>query len=109
MVLPEKKTYGYRERDEEKRTEFILRIRQKKVKERVHVDESGIDNREDYGYGWNEKGQRFYDLKSGKRSLYCEYDKWLMPRETDSAPNERKALVTVPCLSNGYLTNSYLS
>ncbi len=28
-----------------------------------------IDNREDYGYGWNEKGKRFYDLKSGKRSL----------------------------------------
>lgn len=36
---------------------------------RVYVDESGIDNREDYGYGWNEKGQRFYDLKSGKRSI----------------------------------------
>lgn len=28
-----------------------------------------MDNREDYGYGWNEKGKRFYDLKSGKRSL----------------------------------------
>lgn len=35
----------------------------------VYVDESGIDNRDDYGYGWNEKGERFYDLKSGKRSL----------------------------------------
>lgn len=33
------------------------------------MDESGIDNRDDYGYGWNEKGERFYDLKSGKRSL----------------------------------------
>lgn len=28
-----------------------------------------MDNREDYGYGWNLKGKRFYDLKSGKRSL----------------------------------------
>ena len=36
---------------------------------RVYVDESGIDNRDDYGYGWNEKGQRFHDLKAGKRSM----------------------------------------
>lgn len=28
-----------------------------------------MDNREDYGYGWNPQGKRFYDLKSGKRSL----------------------------------------
>jgi hypothetical protein len=24
-----------------------------------------MDNREDYDYGWNEKGQRFHALKSG--------------------------------------------
>jgi len=35
----------------------------------VYLDESGMDNREDYGYEWNEKGQRFYSLKSGKRSI----------------------------------------
>lgn len=28
-----------------------------------------MDNRDDYGYGWNERGSRFYDLKSGKRSI----------------------------------------
>ena len=33
----------------------------------VYVDEAGMDNREDYGYGWNEKGQRFHALKSGGR------------------------------------------
>lgn len=33
------------------------------------MDEAGIDNREDYSYGWNEKGERFFDLKSGKRSI----------------------------------------
>ena len=33
----------------------------------VYVDEAGMDNREDYGYGWNERGQRFYALKSGRR------------------------------------------
>jgi transposase len=26
-----------------------------------------MDNREDYGYGWNEKGERFHALKSGRR------------------------------------------
>ena len=35
----------------------------------VYIDESGMDNREDYGYGWNKLGKRYYDLKSGKRSL----------------------------------------
>jgi len=36
-----------------------------------------MDNREDYGYGWNEKGKRFYDLKSGKRSVRGTYYEWL--------------------------------
>jgi hypothetical protein len=65
LGLPEKKTYGYRERDEEKRQGFLLKISQKKAEERVYIDESGIDNRDEYGYGWNEKGQRFHALKSG--------------------------------------------
>ena len=64
-----KKTYGYQERDEEKRQEFKLKISRIKPENQVYIDESGMDNREDYGYGWNEKGKRFYDLKSGKRSL----------------------------------------
>ena len=33
----------------------------------MYVDEAGMDNREDYSYGWNQKGQRFYALKSGRR------------------------------------------
>lgn len=69
MDLPEKKTYGYQERDEDKRKAFILLISKKEPRQLVYVDESGIDNREDYGYGWNEKGERFPDLKSGKRSI----------------------------------------
>lgn len=47
----------------------MLKIKLKKPEDLVYVDESGIDNREDYGYGWNQKGQRYYDLKSGKRSV----------------------------------------
>lgn len=69
MDLPEKKTYGYRERDEEKRQQFIQELQKHKKENIVYIDESGIDNRDDYGYGWNEKGKRFYDFKSGKRSL----------------------------------------
>ena len=34
----------------------------------VYVDEAGIDNREDYPYGYCEIGQRFYALKLGKRT-----------------------------------------
>ncbi len=26
-----------------------------------------MDNRDEYAYGWNEKGQRFHALKSGRR------------------------------------------
>lgn len=33
----------------------------------VYVDESGMDNRDNYGYGWNERGERFHALKSGRR------------------------------------------
>ena len=46
-----------------------MKISQKQPEERVYIDESGIDNREAYSYGWNEKGQRFYEVKSGKRSI----------------------------------------
>ena len=33
----------------------------------MYLDESGMDNRDEYEYGWNEKGQRFHALKSGRR------------------------------------------
>ena len=33
----------------------------------VYVDESGMDRRDEYDYGWNLKGQRFHALKSGRR------------------------------------------
>jgi transposase len=39
-----------------------------------------MDSRDDYAYGWNEKGERFHALKSGKRqgrvnmiAAYCEH------------------------------------
>lgn len=33
----------------------------------VYVDEAGMDSRDDYAYGWNQQGQRFHALKSGRR------------------------------------------
>lgn len=34
----------------------------------VYVDEAGVDNREDYPYGYCEVGKRFHALKSGRRT-----------------------------------------
>jgi transposase len=34
----------------------------------VYVDEAGIDNRQEYEYGYSQVGERFHALKSGKRS-----------------------------------------
>lgn len=34
----------------------------------AYVDEAGIDNRQEYPYGYCKVGQRFYALKSGKRT-----------------------------------------
>ena len=33
----------------------------------VYVDESGMDDRDQYDYAWNERGERFHALKSGRR------------------------------------------
>jgi transposase len=52
---------------EVKRLKFQQEIALYKAEEIVYIDEAGMDNREDYSYGWKEKGQRFYALKSGRR------------------------------------------
>ena len=62
-----KKTYGYPERDEAKRAAFMEQLATLEPEDIVYADESGMDRRDDYGYGWNEEGKRFYALKSGRR------------------------------------------
>jgi transposase len=49
-------------------------------KDIVYADEAGMDNRDDYAYGWNQKGERFHSLKSGRRegrinmiAAYCNH------------------------------------
>ena len=73
-VHAKKKTYGYLERDESKRQTFIEQLANQVDEMIVYVDEAGMDNREDYGYGPNERGQRFYALKPGRRLSSSEYD-----------------------------------
>jgi hypothetical protein len=34
----------------------------------VYVDEAGIDNRDQYPYGYSKVGQRFYALRAGKQT-----------------------------------------
>ena len=51
-----------------KRSEFQERLKTKPSEPVIYIDEAGIDNREDYPCGYCEIGQRFYALKSGKRT-----------------------------------------
>ncbi|MEP0929898.1 MULTISPECIES: IS630 family transposase [Cyanophyceae] len=62
-----KKTYGYSQRDEHKRETFIAQVSDPQAPCWIYVDESGIDERDTYGYGYAPAGERCYDLKSGRR------------------------------------------
>jgi hypothetical protein len=37
------------------------------IEKRIYVDESEMDERDNYGYAWNPCGESFYALKSGRR------------------------------------------
>lgn len=63
-----KKTYGYIERNEAKRQDFIKQLATVPLSQRVYVDEAGMDNRDKYSYGWNQRGERFHSLKTGSRA-----------------------------------------
>jgi DDE superfamily endonuclease len=43
----------------------------------VYVDESGMDERDDYGYGYAPVGERYYDLKSGQRQGRINMIAWV--------------------------------
>ena len=67
MVSRAKKTYGYQERDPQKRRQFCVELATIPIEQRIYVDEAGMDERDDYGYAWCRRGDRFHALKSGKR------------------------------------------
>lgn len=58
-----KKSYGYKQRNEIERTAFV----KLELENIVCADESGMDGREGYDYGYSPTGDRLYDLKSGNR------------------------------------------
>lgn len=62
-----KKTYGYLERDEAERAAFLGHLADPKAAHLVYVDESGMDERDDYGYGYAPAGERFIGMKAGRR------------------------------------------
>ena len=73
--FPEKKTYGYQERDVgvaarrvEERAKFIEKLDKIDKKKIIYVDKAGFDNRENYPYSYSSKEERCYALKSGKRT-----------------------------------------
>jgi hypothetical protein len=55
------------ERDEAKRQAFLEQLATIDPGNIVYADEAGMDNRDDYGYGWNKRGERFHALKVGQR------------------------------------------
>lgn len=59
---------------EVKRQAFLKELETLAPKNIVYGDEAGMDNRNDYAYGWNERGERFHAFKSGKRLSSSEYD-----------------------------------
>ena len=69
-IYSKKKTYGYRERDEQAREEFIQkRGEDPKASHLIYLDQSGLDERtSNYEYGYSKPGERVHDLKSGKRT-----------------------------------------
>lgn len=66
-VHAKKKTYAYRERDEQKRQTFVAQREQLEDHQLIYLDEAGIDDVEDYGYGWCERGERFEAVRQGSR------------------------------------------
>ena len=62
-----RQTYGYRERDEQKRAEFLGQLASLAPAEIVYADEAGMDDRDSYDYGYSPRGERLYALKSGRR------------------------------------------
>jgi hypothetical protein len=67
-VHSKKKSYRYRERDETKRLAFLAVLCEYAPADVVYVDEAGLDDTEDYAYGWCHHTQRFEADKLGHRT-----------------------------------------
>lgn len=65
--MGEKVRLAFQEGDEAKRQAFVGDWSTIPSEQIVYIDESGMDNRDQYDYAWNERGQRFHALKSDRR------------------------------------------
>lgn len=63
-----KKSYLYRERDEEAREEFKRELETYSREQVVYVDEAGINDTESYDWGWCHSSERFYADRQGHRT-----------------------------------------
>ncbi|MCC5899968.1 MAG: transposase [Phormidium sp. BM_Day4_Bin.17] len=96
MASRAKKTYKYREGDEELKNLFIETLRRIAKERIVYVDESGFDDRLDPPYGYCHRSQRFRAQKLGH------------PGKRVSAISAwREGEVLAPMIVEGY-TNSAL-
>ena len=68
LDLPIKKTFGYKERSEEKRVAFQKEVEAIPDEHLVYLDESGIRKNEAIEFGWAKKGTRLHDLRNGARN-----------------------------------------
>ena len=68
MNTPEKKSYLYKERDEEERAEFVEQIKGYAPERFVYVDEAGVDDTIDYPYGYAHKSERYQAEKLGHKT-----------------------------------------
>jgi transposase len=66
-VSLEKKTFGYKERNEQKREVFIKTIAEINPRNLVYMDEAGIDDNDAYPYAYARKGQRAFAFKPGTK------------------------------------------
>jgi transposase len=62
-----KKTLLYRERNEEKRANYIEKVKNIPLKDLVYIDESGIDHNDIKTSCWAKRGAKIIGERSGKR------------------------------------------
>ena len=60
-----KKNYGYAERDEERRRDFRRALTRYRRQGLIYLDETGMDERDRYDYGWSQREAAVLSLKPG--------------------------------------------
>nr|WP_322742598.1 transposase [Synechocystis salina] len=71
-----KKTYTYKERDEEARKAFEDEIKQYGPERLTYMDQAGLDNSLDYPYGYCHKSEGFKATKLGHRTERVSIISW---------------------------------